>query len=30
MKTIQDVSCVRFKDKKEGDKHWIRMVKKNG
>lgn len=30
MKAIQDVSCVRFKDKKEGDKHWIRMVKKNG
>ena len=30
IKEIQDVSCVRFKDKEDGDKHWIRFVKKKG
>lgn len=30
MKEIQNVSCVRFKDKEDGDKHWIKLVKKSG
>ena len=30
MKEIQNVSCVRFKDKDDGDKHWIKIVKKGG
>ena len=30
MKEIQDVSCVRFKDKEGADKHWIQFVRKKG
>ena len=30
IKDLQEVSCVRFKDKDDGDKHWIRFVKKEG
>jgi len=30
MKEIQNASCVRFKDKEDGDKHWIKMVNKSG
>ena len=27
---IQKKSCIKFRMRKEGDKHWIRFVKKNG
>ncbi|KAL9956652.1 hypothetical protein ACROYT_G038161 [Oculina patagonica] len=30
MREIQKVSCVRFKDREDGDKHWVKIIKKNG
>ncbi|XP_031563307.1 uncharacterized protein LOC116298872 [Actinia tenebrosa] len=30
LKEIQDHSCLKFRDKENGDKNWIKMVKKSG